>query len=67
MTVPVVRKPNIGNNIDDQTIITLNLFNTILENDSTQVEFKLSWEEIERGINIHERWQARKRQPKNQQ
>jgi hypothetical protein len=67
MTVPVVRQPNIGNGLDDQTNITLTLFNTILETASTRVELERSWEAIERDINIRERWEARKRQPINQQ
>jgi hypothetical protein len=67
MTVPVTRQPNIGNGLDDQTNITLTLFNTILETASTRVELERSWEVIERDINIHERWEARKRQPINQQ
>jgi hypothetical protein len=67
MTVPVVRQPNIGNGLDDQTNITLTLFNTILETASTRVELERSWEVIERDINIRERWEARQRQPRNQQ
>jgi hypothetical protein len=67
MTIPIVRQPNIGNGLDDQTKITLNLFNTILEAASTPVELKFSWETIERDINIHECWEARQRKPINQQ
>jgi hypothetical protein len=67
MTVPVTRQPNIGNGLDDQTSIALTLFNTILETASTRVELERSWEVIERDISICERWEARKRQPRNQQ
>jgi hypothetical protein len=67
MTVPVTRQPNIGNGLDDQTNIALTLFNTILETASTRVELERSWEVIERDISIRERWEARKRQPRNQQ
>jgi hypothetical protein len=67
MTVPVTRQPNIGNGLDDQTNIALTLFNTILETASTRVELERSWEVIERDINIHECWEARQRQPINQQ
>jgi hypothetical protein len=67
MTIPVTRQPNIGNGLDDQTNIALTLFNTILETASTRVELERSWEVIERDINIRERWEARKRQPRNQQ
>jgi hypothetical protein len=67
MTVPVVRQPNIGNGLDDQTNIALTLFNTILETSSTRVELDRSWEVIDRDINIRECWEARKRQPRNQQ
>ena len=61
MSVPIMRQPNIGNGLDDQTNITLTLLNTILETSSTRVELKCSWEVIERDINIHEHWKARKR------
>jgi len=67
MTVPVTRQPNIGNGHDDQTSIALTLFNTILETASTCAKIERSWEVIERDINIHEFWEARQRQPKNQQ
>jgi hypothetical protein len=67
MTVLVTRQPNIENGIDNQTNISLNLFNTILETASTRVELECSWKTIERDINIRERWEARQRQPKNQQ
>jgi hypothetical protein len=67
MTVPVTRQPNIGNGLDDQTNIALTLFNTILETASTRAELERSWEVIERDINIRERWEARQRQPRNQQ
>ena len=67
MSVPVVRQPNIGNGLDDQTNIALTLFNTILATASTHAKLESSWEAIERGINIHECWEAKKRQPINQQ
>jgi hypothetical protein len=67
MTVPITRQPNIGNGLDDQTSISLTLFNIILETDSTCAELECSWEVIERDISIHERWEARKRKPINQQ
>jgi hypothetical protein len=66
MTVPGTRQPNIGNGIDDQTNIALNLFNTILETPSTHVKLEHSWEVVERKINIRECWEARQRQPINQ-
>ena len=46
MTIPVARQPNIGNGLDDQTNITLTLFNTILETASTCAELERSWEVI---------------------
>jgi hypothetical protein len=67
MTVPVTRQPNIGNGLNDQTSIALTLFNTILETASTRVELERSWEVVERDISICEHWEARKRQPRNQQ
>jgi hypothetical protein len=67
MIVPVTRQPNIGNGLDDQTIITLTLFNTILETASTHAELEWCWEVTERDINICERLEAKQRQPRNQQ
>ena len=58
MIVPITRQPNIGNVLDDQTNITLTLFNTILKTASTCVELERSWEVIERDINIREHWEA---------
>jgi hypothetical protein len=67
MTVPSTRQPNIEHGLKDQTSISLTLFNTILETASTRVELERSWEVVEQDISIHERWEARKRQPRNQQ
>ena len=67
MIVHATRKLNIGNGLDDQISITLTLFNTILETASTRVELERSWEVIERDTNIHERWEAKQRHPRNQQ
>jgi hypothetical protein len=47
MTVHVTRQPNIDPGIMDQTNISLNLFNTILETANTQVELEHSWAVIE--------------------
>jgi hypothetical protein len=66
MTILVTRQPNIGNGLDDQTSITLTLFNIILETASTPAELERSWEVIERDINIRECWEARQRHPINQ-
>jgi hypothetical protein len=55
MIVLVVRQPNIGEGLDDQTNISFTLFNTILETTSTHAELHNSWEVITRDINIHER------------
>jgi hypothetical protein len=65
MTILVTRQPNIGNVLDDQTNITLTLFNIILETTSTRVELELSWELIERDINICDHWESKQRQPRN--
>jgi hypothetical protein len=54
MTIPVTRQPNIGNGLDDQTSISLTLFNTFLETASTHDELERSWEVIERDISICE-------------
>jgi hypothetical protein len=64
MTVPVTRQPNIGNGLNNQTSITLTLFNTILETASIHAELERSWEVVERDISIRERWEARKGSPK---
>jgi hypothetical protein len=45
--------------------MTLTLFNTILETANTRAELELSWEVIEQDISICERWDARKRKPRN--
>jgi hypothetical protein len=42
MIVPVVRQPNIEPSLSDQTNIALNLFYTILNTATTQVELECS-------------------------
>jgi hypothetical protein len=54
MTVPVSRQPNIEPSLSDQTNISLNLFNTILQTTNIRVELERSWEAINRDINIKE-------------
>jgi hypothetical protein len=66
MTVPVARQPNIEPGLQDQTNIALNLFNTILDTANTRAELNRSWEAIEQDISAQERWEARRRQPRNQ-
>ena len=66
MTVPIARQPNIKPGITNQTNIALNLFNTILKTANTRVELERSWAVIEQDISIQERWEARKRQLRNQ-
>ena len=65
MTVPNNRHPNIEPGLQDQTIIALNLFNTILQTTTNRVELERSWDAIERDINIQEQWEARQRQLRN--
>jgi hypothetical protein len=48
MTVPSNKQPNIELGLQDQTSITLNLFNTILQTTTTRVELEHSWAIIER-------------------
>ena len=67
MTVLVARQPNIEPSLQDQTSIALNLFNTILDIVNTHVELNHSWVAIEQDICAQERWEARRRQPRNQQ
>ena len=52
MTVPVARQPNIDPGLSDQTNISLNLFNTILQTTNNRVDLERSWATIERDINI---------------
>ena len=66
MTIPIERQPNIEPDLLDQTNITLNLFNTILQIDDNRVVLECSWEAIERDINIQENWEFRQRQLRNQ-
>jgi hypothetical protein len=67
MFVPIARQPNIELGLQDHTSIALNLFNTILDTTTTHVEFNHSWEAIEQNISAQECWEARCRQPRNQQ
>jgi hypothetical protein len=67
MIVPVTRQPNIEDRPLDQTSITLNLFNTILQTANNWVELERSWVVIEREISIQENWEARQRLLRNQQ
>jgi hypothetical protein len=67
MTVPIARQPNIEPSLQDQTNIALNLFNTILDTANTRAELNHSWATIERDISAQEHWEARRRQPRNQQ
>jgi hypothetical protein len=67
MKVPSTRHPNIENGFKDQTSIALTLFNIILETTSTRSELEHYWEVVEQDISIREHWEARKRQPRNQQ
>jgi hypothetical protein len=47
MTVPIARKPNIEPDLQDQTNISLKLFNTILDTTNTRVELNHALETIE--------------------
>jgi hypothetical protein len=66
MTVPVTRQPDIEPRLLDQTSISLNLFNTILQIAYNRVELECSWAIIERDINTQENWEARQRQLRDQ-
>jgi hypothetical protein len=66
MIVHVTRQPNIEVGLQDQTSISLNLFNTILDTANTRVELNNSWVAIERDISAQERLETRRRQPRNQ-
>jgi hypothetical protein len=47
MTVLVARQPNIEPDLQDQTNIALNLFNTILDIANTRAKLNHSWATIE--------------------
>ena len=66
MTVPNNRQPKVEPGLHDQTNISLNLFNTILQTTTNRVELERSWATIERDISIQEQWEARQRQLRNQ-
>jgi hypothetical protein len=61
MTVPSSRQSNIEPGLQDQTSISLNLFNTILQTTTNRVELERSWAAIERDISIQEQQEARQR------
>ena len=65
MIFPNSRKPNIEPGLQDQTIIALSLFNTILQTTTNRVELERSWDAIERDISIQEQQEARQRQLRN--
>jgi hypothetical protein len=52
MTVPNGRQPNVEPGLQDQTNISLNLFNNILQTATNRVELERSWVSIERDISI---------------
>jgi hypothetical protein len=66
MTVHVTTQPNIDHGLKDQIIISLTLFNTILEIANTRAGIECSWAMIEQDISVRERWEARQRHPRNQ-
>ena len=59
MTAPSIRQPNVEPGLQDHTSIALNLFNTILQTKTNQVELERSWAAIERDISIQEQQEAR--------
>jgi hypothetical protein len=65
MIVPNSRQPNVEPGLQDQTNIALNLFNTILQKTTNQVELEPSWAAIERDISIQEQQEERQRQLRN--
>jgi hypothetical protein len=65
MNVPIARQPNIEPSLQDQTIIALSFFNTILDTINTRDDLNHSWAEIERDNSAQERWEARCREPRN--
>jgi len=62
MIVPIVRQPNIEPGLLDQTNITLNLFDTIINIVTTRTELEGSWAAIKWDIGIQEYLEARQRQ-----
>jgi hypothetical protein len=66
ITIPIVCRPNIGQGLDDQSNISLTLFNTILEATRSQTKLHQSWEVISQDIRIREQWKAQQRLAINQ-
>jgi hypothetical protein len=58
MIVPTQRQPNLGNVIEDQTSITLTLFNLILETANSPAELNHPWEVVSEEGRIKEWWDA---------
>jgi len=52
MTVPNSRQPNVEPGLQDQTSISMKLFNTILQITTNKVELERSWAAIGRDIII---------------
>ena len=65
MTVPNGKQPNVEPDLQDQTSIALNLFNTILQTATNRTELERSWAAIERDITIQEQREERQRQLRN--
>jgi hypothetical protein len=65
MTVPTQRQPNLGDGLEDQTNITLTLYNIILDTANSQDELNHSWEVVYEEAQIREHWDARQRMIRN--
>ena len=59
MTVPVAVQPNIDPGLANQTHITSNLFDLILQTANNWEELECSWAAIERDIVAQEQLEAR--------
>jgi hypothetical protein len=61
MTVPSCRQPNVEPGLQDQTNISLSLFNTILQTTTNRIELERLWAAIECDISIQEKQEERQR------
>jgi hypothetical protein len=62
MTLPIPHQPNIEEGLQDQSSISLTLFDLILQTAHSHEELHRSWEVIARDVQIREQWEAQQRQ-----
>jgi len=65
MTIPTQIQPNLGQGLEDQTIITLTLYNLILDTANSKVDLSHSWEVVFEEARIREQWDSHHRMIRN--